>query len=80
MASNGYLRRCCSKCLFYYHCHDGHFCRFNSPSVLMLHISAFEYDRFRKLRFSYDEPCLHFIDREKTFDMIRAHFSEFLKK
>lgn len=78
MASNGYVRRQCSKCIFYRSDRE-----YGEECILydelweadhMFWVSANDYNRSPEIRAKHDEKCKHFISKKEVRNMARKQF------
>lgn len=82
MASNGYVRRQCSNCLFYRTTHEHGYS--SNDCILrnddwyncdgMRWVSATEYDRNPEVAAKHDEPCEHYTNIYEVRNQIRKKF------
>lgn len=79
MASNGYIRSCCNKCLFYVNGSYG----FPSECILytesdeadkLQHITAVECEYSVEMKNKYYEKCEHFANKKEIRNEIRTKF------
>ena len=78
MASNGYVRRQCTKCIFYRTDRE-----YGNECILydelfgasgMRWVSATDYYRDPEMKAKYDEKCEHFSDKQELRNRIREKF------
>lgn len=78
MASNGYVRRCCTRCIFYRTDQEiGDECilydeTWNANGIRW--VSATDYHRDPYIRAKHDEECEHFSDKKEIRNKIREKF------
>ena len=77
MASNGYVRAQCSRCVFYRTERElGHECtvyseEWGEPINRMRWVSAIDYDRDSEMRARHDEECEHFFSKSGMRSIVR---------
>ena len=78
MASNGYVRRCCSRCLFYSSEREyGEWCNLKKElfeADSMRWVSANDYDRNPLMKEKYDKKCEHFTSVRDIKNQVREKF------
>lgn len=77
MATNGYVRRQCGRCIFYQDNEYGCFCSLKDDIYPepMNWVSALEYERFPDIAKKYDEKCEHCSTVQKIKAEIRKKFN-----
>lgn len=70
-----YVKRICSKCLFYEEFNDMkcsmHCCTFLGNFNPMTYVSAYDYEHYPDRRDKYDEPCSHYVNLQDLKDKYR---------
>ena len=79
MASNGYVRRVCPKCIFYSDEREyGNRCSLYGESLTssngMTWVSATDYNRSPEIRIKHDEKCEHYTNKSDIKNQIREKF------
>lgn len=78
MASNGYVRRVCNKCIFYSDEREyGHRCSLRGEifdSEIMKWVSGLDYERYPYMANKYDENCEHYSSKKEIKNQIREKF------
>lgn len=78
MASNGYVRRDCSRCLFYESSREyGNWCNlknelFKADSLKW--VSALDYERYPHMKEKYNEKCEHLTSINDIKNQVREKF------
>ena len=78
MASNGYVRRCCSDCLFYDSDREyGEWCTLEKEFFEadgLRWVSANDYEKSQLIREKYDAKCEHCISIRNIKNQVREKF------
>lgn len=79
MASNGYVRSCCTGCIFYTHDREyGEICLVKSTGLWdwdnMKWVSWLDYEKDKAVAEAHDAPCEHHVALEDVRQQYRQQF------